>query len=454
MKRRDAIKLLGASTAAFAGAPYARAKTQTKSKPNIVYILADDLGYGDLGCYGQELIHTPHIDRLAREGMRFTQHYAGSTVCAPSRCVLMTGLHTGHSHIRGNHALPFEGNLPIPKQSVTVAELLKREGYATGAFGKWGLGYPGSEGDPVNQGFDYFFGYNCQRQAHSYYPGHLWRNTEKVMLEGNQGKTQTQYSHDLIADEALQFIRRNKSKPFFAYIPFTIPHTKFQVPDLGPYADKPWTQNQKIQAAMITRMDRDVGRILDLLKELNIDENTLLIFTSDNGPHGGGGTLERFNANGPLRGKKRDLYEGGIRVPMVARWPGKIQPSSVSDHLSGFQDMLPTFVALAGGPQPQRTDGISLVPTLFGKGKQEKHEYLYWEFYERDGKKAVRMGDWKAVQNNVKKNPDGPLELYDLKNDLGETKNIADKHQDVVKACESLMPKAHVPSKLFTFEKR
>ncbi len=451
MKRRNFLKHVGLLTGAGLTNTNIPHASEAKHQPNIIFIMADDLGYGDLGCYGQNLIQTPNIDKLAAEGMRFTQHYSGSTVCAPSRCVLMTGLHTGHCHIRGNHALPHEGNLPIPANSITVAKVLKKAGYTTAAMGKWGLGYPGSEGDPVNQGFDHFFGYNCQRQAHNYYPDHLWRNTQKVMLKGNFNGKQEQYSHDLIVDEALQFIKQNQSNPFFLYLPFTIPHTKFQVPELGEYQNKDWEKNQKIQAAMISRMDRDIGRIMTLLSELNLDDNTIVFFTSDNGPHGAGETLQQFDANGPLRGKKRDLYEGGIRVPMIARWPGKIKPGSVTHHISGFQDVLPTLAQLASLPIPSNTDGISMLPSLINKGKQKEHSYLYWEFYERDGKRAARLGDWKGVQNGVKKDRNAPIELYNLKTDLEETQNVAEQHPDIIKQIKDIMAKAHTPSTLFTF---
>lgn len=451
MKRRRFLKHISLLTGAGltnTNIPYAN---MANRQPNIIFIMADDLGYGELGCYGQNLIQTPNIDKLAAEGMRFTQHYSGSTVCAPSRCVLMTGLHTGHCHIRGNRALPHEGNLPIPANSITVAKVLKKAGYTTAAMGKWGLGYPGSEGDPVNQGFDHFFGYNCQRQAHNYYPDHLWRNTQKVMLEGNLNGKQEQYSHDLIVEEALQFIKQNQSNPFFLYLPFTIPHTKFQVPELGKYQNKNWDKNQKIQAAMISRMDRGIGRIMALLNQLNLDDNTIVFFTSDNGPHGDGGTLQQFDANGPLRGKKRDLYEGGIRVPMIARWPAKIKPGSITHHISGFQDVLPTLAQLAGVPIPSNTDGISMLPSLINKGNQKEHSYLYWEFYEHDGKRALRLGDWKGVQNGVKENRNAPIELYNLKTDLGETLNLAKQHPEIMKQIQDIMSKAHTPSTLFTF---
>ena len=419
--------------------------TAAERQPNIVYILADDLGYGDLGCYGQKQIKTPNIDRIAAEGIRFTDHYSGAPVCAPARCVLLTGLHTGHCPIRNNKALKHEGNVPIPRAYVTLGEVMKRAGYATGAFGKWGQGFPGSEGDPVKRGFDLFFGYNCQREAHNYYPGHLWRNTERVLLKGNQGEQKRQYSHDLIVEEALSFIRKHHDRPFFVYLPVTIPHTKFQVPDLGEYAGKDWQKNHKIQAAMISRMDRDVGRIMKLLQEIDQDQNTLLIFTSDNGPHGSSGTLPQFQAAGPLRGKKGTTYEGGIRVPFVARWPGHIAPGSTSDHLSGFQDMLPTFAELAGAQAPDELDGISMVPTLLGKGTQKQHKYLYWELGTKQG---LRQGQWKVVRNHSRTQL-GPIELYDLATDVGETTDVADRHPEIATRLGRLLQQARRPSPLF-----
>jgi len=435
-----------------------KARAATDTKPNIIFILADDLGYGDLGCYGQKRIKTPNLDRMAAEGMRFTQHYAGSTVCAPSRCTLMTGLHTGHCTVRGN------ARVPLRPADLTVAELLKQAGYRTGIIGKWGLGEADSTGIPNRQGFDYWFGYLNQRHAHNYYPRYLWRNQQKVWLDnevrdvnppGGVATKRVQYSHDLFAAEALAFVERNKDKPFFLYLAFTIPHANneagkkgMEVPSYDPYTDKDWPEPQKAHAAMITRMDRDIGRLLAKLKELGIDEKTLVMFSSDNGPHREGGNNPHFNdSNGPLRGIKRDVYEGGIRVPLIARWPGKIKPGSVSDHISAFWDFLPTCCELAQVPVPDGIDGISMVPTLLGRPEQQRqHEYLYWEFHEQGKKQAVRLGPWKGVRLNVAKNPDGPIELYNLEDDIGEQHNIAAQHPDIVAKIAKIMKQARTPS--------
>jgi arylsulfatase A len=449
MNRRFFLKTIAAGAASLSMSASLRADP-IESKPNIIYIMADDLGYGDLGCYGQKLIKTPNIDQIAADGMKFTQHYSGSPLCAPSRCSLMTGKHTGHCYIRNNKPLPYEGNLPVPAQEVTLAEIMKKAGYVTGCIGKWGLGFPGSEGDPNKQGFDHWFGYNCQRQAHEYYPPHLWRNADKVILEGNQNGKEQQYSHDLLTNEALEFIQKNSNHPFFLYLPYTIPHTKFQVPDLGEYPDKDWQNNHKIQAAMISRMDKDVGKILGLLKELDIDNHTLVIFTSDNGPHGGAGTLQKFHAAGPLRAQKGTLYEGGIRVPMVARWPGKIKSGSLTEHISAFWDVLPTMAQIAGIDPPADIDGISFLPALLGQNsKQKQHDYLYWEL---GGKQAVRKGDFKAVK--LQPLPDTPVELYNLKTDLAEKNNIAEKHPEIIAQIKKIMLEAHTESDVFPLLKK
>jgi arylsulfatase A-like enzyme len=403
--------------------------------PNIIFILADDLGYGDLGCYGQKLIQTPSLDRLAAEGMRFTQAYAGATVCAPSRCCLMTGLHGGHASIRGNKEIKPEGQQPMPANTFTVAHLMKRAGYATSLIGKWGLGYPGSESTPDKMGFDYFFGYNCQMKAHEYYPEYLWRNDQKVMLNGQK------YSHDLMAEEALAFVRQNREKPFFLYLAFTIPHAKLQVPDLVPYEKTSWPDNLKTLAAMITRMDRDVGRLMALLKELRLDERTLVFFASDNGA---AYRDKLFNHSGPLRGFKRDLYEGGIRAPALARWPGKIKAGCVSDQIWAFWDFLPTMAELTGQTPPAGLDGVSILPALLN-GKAIEHPPLYFEFHEGGFSQAARIGDWKAVRLGTRQR----LELYDLKTDLGEQDNVAAQHPELEKQFEAFLNTARVDSKAF-----
>lgn len=468
--RRDFLKTVfgGAAALSLSGCQSVLSPDirSSSGKPNIIFILADDLGYGDLGCYGQQKIETPNIDRLAAEGMRFTDHYAGSTVCAPSRCSLMTGLHTGHTYVRGNREVQPIGQLPLPPETVTIPKLLKKAGYTTALTGKWGLGGPGSTGVPTKQGFDYFYGYLCQRHAHNYYPEFLFRNEEKIPLVGNVSAEsradgagvavkRAQYSHDLIAAEALQFIRENKDRSFFLYLTVTIPHANneakqngMEVPDYGVYKDRSWPDTEKGKAAMITRLDRDLGRIIETLKKLGIDDKTLVFFTSDNGPHREGGVdPEFFDSNGPLRGTKRDLYEGGIRVPLIALWPGKIKAGSVTHHVSAFWDFLPTFAELAGVGYQGPTDGISILPTLLGQPrKQKQHEFLYWEFHERGSKQAVRMGEWKAVRFGTQ----GKLELYNLKEDIGEKNNLAGHHPDVVTRIENYLKTARTESQFWS----
>ncbi|MCP4756525.1 MAG: sulfatase-like hydrolase/transferase [Proteobacteria bacterium] len=416
-----------------------------KRGPNIVYILADDAGYGDFGAYGQKEIRTPSIDTMAEEGIVFTNHYAGTTVCAPSRSSLLTGKHTGHTDIRGNVEIIPEGQQPLPPETKTLADVLKEAGMRTGAVGKWGLGGPGSSGVPNKKGFDYWYGYLCQRQAHSYYPSHLWNNGKKVELDGQH------YTHDLFTHQALKFIQRNQNDPFFLFLAYTIPHAQLQVPDLEPYQDRNWSGDKKRYAAMITRMDTDIGRLLKLLKELNLDRRTLVMFSSDNGPHAEGGADPTFfDSSGPLRGKKRDLYEGGIRVPMVARWPGTIQAGSRSDHISAFWDVLPTLAELAGAEAPADIDGISMVPTLLGRPEnQKKHDYLYWEFHEQGGKQAVRLNDWKGVRLNVRLEPRAPIELYNLKDDVGESRNVAEYHPKIVERMDTIMKEGRTVSSEF-----
>ena len=444
----------------FPASIHAGSQAGAANRPNLIYIMLDDAGYGDLSCYGQKLFRTPNIDRLATEGLKFTDHYSGSTVCAPTRCCLMTGLHTGHALVRGNREVQPEGQAPLPADVVTLPRILNKAGYATGMFGKWGLGAPGSTSDPADH-FSEFFGYNCQRQAHTYYPPHLWHNREKVELDG---KT---YSEDLISDAALNFIRKNADGPFFCYMPVTVPHAAMHVPaeDAAPFRKKfpqfentigryrgPEVRNPVAAfAGMMTRLDRHVGQVLDLLKELKIDDNTLVMLTSDNGPHKEGGHKPVFfNSNGPLKGFKRDVYEGGIRVPLLARWPGKIKPGTTTDHISAHWDVLPTLCDFVGASVPDGIDGISFRPTLEGRaGEQKRHRYLYWEFHAQGGKLAVRLGEWKGVRLNVRKTPNGPIELYHLPNDIGETNNIAEKHPEIVRRMSGIMREAHVESDVF-----
>lgn len=451
-------------------------KTTESEKPNIIYILADDLGYGDLGVYGQERFSTPNIDRLAAQGIRFTQHYSGSTVCAPSRSALMTGMHTGHTVVRGNKEIQPEGQYPIPDNTYTLAEALKKAGYATGAFGKWGLGFPGSEGDPINQGFDTFFGYNCQRLGHNYYPYHLWSNRDSIVLKDNLDKGDGSYAPKLIHAQTLQFMEDNKEKPFFLYVPSIIPHAELVAPEeymekhrgkyppekvykgtddgpgfnLGPYRSQ--SESHAAFAAMISLLDDQVGEIMDKVEALGLGNNTIIVFSSDNGPHQeGGADPEYFNSNGPLKGFKRDLYEGGIRVPMIVRWPGKIKANSQTDHISAFWDVFPTLSEIAGISVPNNLDGISFLPTLVESGNQKQHDYLYWEFHEKGGRQAIRKGDWKAVKYDVLKNADAPMELYNLKEDLGEENNVAQFHPEIVSEMQAIFDTARTDSDIFTF---
>ena len=471
-------------------APAARpVEEPPQSPPNFVFILADDLGWGEVGAYGQSKIRTPNLDRLAAEGMRFTQHYSGSPVCAPSRFVLMSGLHSGHAYVRGNKEVGGwgpdepEGQLPIPEQTVTLAERLREHGYRNAAVGKWGLGGPGSSGHPLFQGFDRFYGYLCQRVAHNYYPTHLWDGHDVDVLDGNRWFAAHQkierapaeaevwerysglhYAPDRMIDEALDFVRASANQPFLLYFATPVPHAAIQVPqdslaeydaqfDDGPYLGErgylPHPQPRAGYAAMVSRMDRDVGRLIDLLEELELSEHTLVIFTSDNGPTFNGGTdSEYFESSGPFRGLKTTLWEGGIRVPTLARWPGRIPAGEVSEHLSGFQDWVPTLVELAGGEVPQGLDGISLVPTLTGEGKQRQHDYLYWEYPERGGSQAVRRGQWKALRQDLHK---GELstQLFDLQADCGESRDLAAEHPKVLAELEQLMREARHPSDHF-----
>ncbi|MCH8275648.1 MAG: arylsulfatase [Armatimonadetes bacterium] len=447
--------------------------------PNIILIVADDLGYKELGCYGQTKIRTPNIDRIAAEGIRFMQFYSGSPVCAPSRCALLTGMHTGHSYIRDNYEMggwerdATEGQLPIPDGTATIGRVLQAAGYTTAVIGKWGLGGPGSSGEPNNQGFDHWYGYLCQRVAHNYYPTHLWRNGRKQILnnewfpahqrlEGDpldpksyekyQGNL---YAPDLMAEEAIDFIRANRDKPFFLYYAPIVPHVSLQVPAdslkeyVGAFPETPYVGDKgylphptprAAYAAMITRMDRRVGEMLSLLKELGLDEDTIIIFTSDNGPSWvGGADLDFFRGAGPFRGRKATLYEGGIRVPMVVRWPDKIRPGTVTYHLSAFWDLMPTIAEIAGAKAPENVDGISLIPTLLAKGRQRHHDNLYWEYHAGDGHQAVRMGRWKGVRIGGKKDPNAPIQLYNLSDDIAESIDVSARFPDIVAKIEAVM---------------
>ena len=452
--------------------PHAIADEGSAARPNIIWVMADDLGYGDLGCYGGTVVATPNIDALAAGGMKFTDFYAGSTVCAPSRCVLMTGLHTGHCQIRGNA----DERTALEPGVVTVPEMLKNVGYRTGLFGKWGLSDEGTEGGPNEQGFDEFFGYLNQHHAHNYYPAYLFRNGERVNLPnvvpGNGpfgtgvASKKVVYSADLIQDEALAFIEENKAEPFFLYYAATLPHANNEArrnvrdgaevtggaePDYGPYAEVDWDEPTKGHAAMIDLLDRQVGEIVDKLDELGLTESTVLCFTSDNGPHAESGhDPQFFRASGPLRGLKRTLTEGGIRVPMIASWPGHVLPGTESDHVGYFGDLFATAADLSGGTAPYGLDSLSFAPTLLPTGRygtQAAHPFLYWEFYEQGGKQAVRAGRWKAVFRPIGSTTPA---LYDLAGDVGETTDVAADHPDVVADLTAIAAREHVPDPAWT----
>jgi arylsulfatase A-like enzyme len=460
LSRRDFLKSAGAGALGVLGAVTlsraaaggeVSAAAGSPRKPNIIFILGDDLGYGDLGCYGQKRIRTPHADAMAAEGVRFTQFYSGSTVCAPSRCSLMTGLHTGHAHVRGNALVP------LRPEDATVAEVLKAAGYTTALVGKWGLGEPDTTGIPNKKGFDYFYGYLNQVHAHNYYPDYLCKNEEKVPLgnevEAGVAKKRVEYSPDLIEREALAFIERSKDKPFFLYFSPTLPHANneagrgggngMEIPSDAPYSAEAWPQTEKNFAAMVTRLDASVGKIMALLKQLGLDQGTIVFFTSDNGPHKEGGhDAAFFESSGTVRGTKRDLYDGGIRVPMIVRWPGRVKPAT-SDQAWAFWDFLPTAAEVAGAKCPAGLDGISALPAILGQ-PWKGHEYLYWEFYEGGFRQAVRMGDWKAVRKGL----DGKTELYDLRSDVRETRDVAAQNPEVVKRVEEVLRAARVDSPL------
>ena len=452
MSSSSSLRILG-SLLALGFLSAAQIVFATDLKPNIIFIMVDDLGYGDPGCYGQKEIKTPHIDRMATQGMRFTQCYAGSTVCAPTRCVLMTGKHTGHARIRGNSGFlgpqrePFL--VPLLEEDVTVAEVLKSAGYTTGVMGKWGLGEPGTTGIPNRQGFDEWMGFLNQRHAHGFYPEYIWENYEMVSLDGNLGGHQGEWIHDRFTQFALDFIKKNSSSPFFLYAAYTIPHGRYEIRSSEPYSSKPWPRDIKNYAAMVTRMDSDVGKILALLKELDIDEKTIVFFTSDNGAeivYFRRAGLEKeyettLRSPGPLRGWKRDLTDGGIRVPMIVRWPGKVPAGAISDFVWAFWDFLPTAAELADVNTPANIDGISVLPTLLGK-KQREHEFLYWEFFERGFQQAVRYKEFKAIRLKQ----DQRLQLYRVTEDPTEINDIASQHPTVVRDIEAFLKSARCPS--------
>ncbi|MGC1240666.1 MAG: arylsulfatase [Chryseosolibacter sp.] len=452
-------------------------RAQTAAKPNIIFILADDLGYGDLSCYGQKHFQTPNIDKLALQGMKFTNHYAGAPVCAPSRSALMTGLHTGHTFVRGNKEVQPEGQWPLPGEAYTLTKMVKSAGYVTGVFGKWGLGFPGSEGEPGQHGVDQFFGYNCQRLAHNYYPEYLWHNQTKVFPDGNKGSDKNDYAPEIIHEKALQFLEDHRDSAFFLFYPMIIPHAELAAPEKymalyrgkflpeknfegvdtgetfrkGPYGSQ--REAHAAFAAMIHLMDEQVGSIVAKVAALGLDENTLIVFSSDNGPHvEGGADPDYFNSNGILRGYKRDLYEGGIRVPMIARWKGTIKAGQVSSHVSSFWDLMPTLADLLSIKMDARIDGVSYLPTLLGKPQQQmQHDHLYWEFHELGGRMALRRHDWKLVQYNVLKMPSGPFELYNLRDDPSEEHDLAEKFPEKVQEMKKIMRAERVPSEAFPF---
>ncbi len=470
------VMLLGAAHSSIAQPTNAAIATTVESnpaapRPNVILIMADDLGYGDLGCYGQTRIKTPNIDRLAAEGIRFTDFYAGSTVCSPSRAAMMLGQHTGHLNIRGNF-----NNSTLLAGEVTVAQVLKQSGYRTGLIGKWGLAHANAPGVPQKKGFDEFAGYLDNNHAHDYYTDFLWRYDPPragqsgfdgtMPFPGNQGGRKGDYIPDLCTKAALNFVKNNKPdqlnnhRPFFLFLSYTIPHANneegrrsgngMQVPGDTPYPNEPWPQPEKNKAAMITRMDADIGRLLERLKELKIEENTVIFFTSDNGPHKEGGVDPKFfNSSGPFRGIKRDLYEGGIRVPMIVRWPARIKSGQVSDFVWANWDFLPTAAEIARAEPPKNLDGFSVLPLLTGQEQTNRHDSLYWEFHERGFQQAARMGDWKAVRPQAGEK----LELYNLKTDAAEKKDVAANNPEVVEKFEKFLKTARTESPRWPIKK-
>lgn len=461
------LLLSGIAVGVGIGQVFAATPAKTKKAPNVVFIIADDLGYGELSCYGQEKFQTPNIDRLALQGMRFTQCYSGTTVSAPSRSCLLTGLHSGHTPIRGNREVLPEGQMSLPEGIYSIFSVFKDAGYTTGAFGKWGLGAPGEVGDPNKQGVDDFFGYNCQLLAHNYYADHLWENDKRIELKDNYNGGYGTYTQDLIQEKALKFLDKNGDKPFFLFLPYVLPHAELIVPEdsiiqkfRGKYPEKPYKgvdsgpmfrkggycsqkEPHATFAAMIYRLDVYVGQVVAKLKEMGVYDNTIIVFTSDNGPHmEGGADPNFFNSNGIFRGYKRDVYEGGIRVPFIAVWPGVIQQGQ-TDFMCSFWDMLPTFAQLTGN-KVKKTDGISLMPTLTGKGKQKEHDYFYFEFQELGGRQAVRKGDWKLIRLKASKGDNSIWELYNLAADPSEVHNIIQEYPEKAKELAAIMQEAHV----------
>lgn len=468
------------------------------AKPNIIYIYADDMGYAELGCYGQQKIRTPNLDQLASEGIRFTQHYTSMPVCAPARCMLLTGKHSGHSYIRGNYEMggfadSLEGGqMPLYPGAFTLGRMLQQSGYKTACIGKWGMGMANTTGNPNEQGFDYFYGYLDQKQAHNFYPTHLWENGKPDRLNNPvidvhrklTPETATpeafayyrgnDYAIDKMAQKAQAFVRQNKNNPFFLYLPFTVPHVSLQAPEAavkeyigkfndGQTAERPYLGQQgyastpyprATYAGMITYMDKQVGQLMQLLKDLKIEDNTIVLFSSDNGATFNGGVeAAYFNSVGGLRGLKMDVYEGGIREPMLARWPGNIKAGQVTDHVSVQYDLLATLAELVGYKQPFATDGLSFLPTLLGQSTaQKQHPFLYWEYPEKGGQLAIRMGNWKAVKTNVRKNRTGPWELYDLARDVSERTNLAAQHPDLIQQFNAIVAREHTPTHVNEWE--
>jgi arylsulfatase A-like enzyme len=429
--------------------------------PNIIFVMVDDMGYGDLGCYGQKEIKTPNIDNLANDGIRFINFYSGSPVCAPARSVLMTGQHTGHTTVRGNFGIGGvtglgggEGRVPIKSEDVTIAEILKEAGYVTGMTGKWGLGEPGTSGLPNDQGFDEWFGYLNQRRAHNHYADYIWLNRGKYPIPENTDGQKNKYTHKMFTEFALDFIEKhaNGEKPFFLYIPYLLPHGAFEIPAINlRYRDKDWSDQEKVYASMISLIDVDMGKIRALLKEINILENTLIIFTSDNGA---ANRYEgRFNSSGILRGRKRDVYEGGIRVPFIVSMPGVVPQEETNQSVGYFADILPTFAELVGVEMPVKSDGISLKDAFLKNKYLAEERTLYWEFHEQEGKQAVRWGNWKGVRLDIhKKGFHDEIELYELQTDPAETNNVAAEKPQIVKKIKEIMESEHEFSESFPFD--